>query len=131
MQKPKSGSVAWIDLTVENAEQVRDFYHKVAGWTAEAVDMGGYSDFNMKPEEGSDPVAGICHARGSNAGLPSQWMIYIVVEDLDRAVKRAQELGGAVVRPAGEPGGMGRFAVVRDPAGAVAALYEVAKGEDG
>ena len=52
-----------------------------------------------------------------------------MVDDLDRALRSVEGLGGAVLRPAGEPGGMGRFAVVRDPAGAVAALYETAKGD--
>lgn len=118
------GAIGWIDLTVNDAERVRDFYGRVAGWHSEGVDMGGYDDFNMKASPEGPPVAGICHARGPNSGLPAQWMIYITVDDLDRAVAAVEELGGSVMRPAGEPGGMGRFAVIRDPAGAVAALWE-------
>ena len=33
--KPAVGTIGWKDLTVENAERVRDFYMGVAGWTAE------------------------------------------------------------------------------------------------
>jgi hypothetical protein len=40
--------------------------------------MGEYSDFNMTMPDGGELAAGICHARGGNADLPSQWLIYIV-----------------------------------------------------
>lgn len=125
--KPAPGSIAWTDLTVPEAEHIRDFYQKVAGWRSEAVDMGGYSDFNMHAGE-SGPIAGICHARDSNATIPPQWMIYIVVSDLDGAMRRCRELGGEIVREPGDPAGGGRFCVLRDPAGAVAALFEPAAG---
>ena len=69
-------------------------------------------------------VAGVCHARGSNAGLSPQWLVYITVADLDASLARCRELGGEVLAgPKGKPGSQ-RYAVIRDPAGAVAALYE-------
>ncbi len=126
MNSEGRGTFGWTDLTVDDAEQIRHFYARVAGWHSGAVDMGGHDDFNMKASPDGEPVAGICHARGSNAGLPAQWLIYITVDDLDRAVASVEALGGSGVRPAGEPGGIGRFCVIRDPAGAVAALYEPA-----
>lgn len=119
-----SGTIGWIDLTVENAENVRDFYRAVAGWTAEPVDMGGYSDFNMIAPAVGEAVAGICHARGSNAEIPPQWLIYIRVDDLDTCLERVRTKGGEVLRKPGTGTGFGRFAVIRDPAGAVAALFE-------
>lgn len=123
---PKAGTVGWFDLTVENADSVRDFYKDVAGWTTSDIDMGGYSDYCMHPP-GGDPVAGVCHARGVNTGLPAQWLIYITVENLDRSLERVAARGGAVVRPVRDLGAYGRMAVVRDPAGAVAGLFEPKK----
>jgi predicted enzyme related to lactoylglutathione lyase len=121
--KPAIGSIGWIDLTVDDAEQVRDFYATVTGWRPEPVVMGGYDDFNMVAPETGTPAAGVCHARGGNAGLPPAWMIYIVVADLDASVDACRRNGGEVV--AG-PRTMGRdrYCVIRDPAGAVAALYQ-------
>ena len=75
MSKHKLGQVSWFDLTVKNAEQVRDFYKEVIGWNSSEVDMGGYSDYNMNLQEG-ETVAGICHSRGLNVNLPAQWLIY-------------------------------------------------------
>jgi len=116
------GAIAWTDLTVERAEELRDFYAAVVGWRHEPVDMGGYSDFVMTTPSG-DGVAGVCHAQGTNEGLPAQWLIYINVESLDDSIEAVNARGGAVV--AG-PKSMGkhRYCVVRDPGGAVAALIE-------
>ena len=122
--KPEVGTVGWIDLTVGNAEEVCDFYAAVTGWESSAVDMGGYNDFNMTSPESEEPRAGVCHARGANADLPPAWLIYITVSDLDHSIKRCLSLGGDIVRPLTEMSGYGRYCVIRDPAGAVAALFE-------
>ena len=119
----KVGTLAWRDLTVPDAENIRNFYKDVVGWESQAVEMDGYSDFNMVAPGSGESVAGICHARGSNAGLPAQWLLYVVVEDLDRSAERCVDLGGAVI-DGPRSLGSGRFCVIRDPAGAVCALYQ-------
>lgn len=124
---PEAGTVTWTDLTVEDAEIIRDFYSAVIGWTPAPVNMQGYKDFNMLTPASGEIAAGICHARGANAGLPAQWLIYITVDDLDKSLARCQELGGRVLYEPGPPGGLGRFGVIQDPAGAVAALFEPAE----
>jgi predicted enzyme related to lactoylglutathione lyase len=115
------GSISWQDLTVADAEKVRDFYKAVVGWTPEPQPMGAYSDFVMKAN--GTPVAGVCHARGSNADLPPQWLIYITVDDLDRSLDECRRLGGSLLSGPRSYGG-GRFCVIKDPAGAVCALYQ-------
>lgn len=123
MTSPDTGSLGWTDLTVDDAEAIRDFYAQVVGWSHEAVDMGGYDDFTMRTAGGT-PIAGICHARGTNADLPAQWLPYITVESLDESIRRCEALGGAVIAgPKGKEGSP-RYCVIRDPAGAVAALYQ-------
>jgi predicted enzyme related to lactoylglutathione lyase len=120
---PATGQIGWADLTVPDAESVRDFYQHVTGWSASPVDMGGYQDYCMVPPGSEAPVSGICHARGGNAGLPPVWLIYITVPDLDESVRRCLERGGKLVLP---PKSMGqaRYCVIQDPAGAAAGLYE-------
>jgi len=121
---PDVGRVAWVDLTVREAAKVRDFYGEVVGWKNEEVEMGGYSDFSMLPPGSKDAVAGICHAQGVNREIPPVWMIYILVENLDHSVERCLALGGRVRIQPKQMGGSGRYAVIEDPAGAVAALFE-------
>ena len=120
---PEIGSIGWIDLTVEDAPRIRDFYASVTGWLHSPVSMGDYDDFNMSSPGSNEPKAGICHARGGNAGLPPQWLIYITVADVDGSAARCEELGGSILLAPKDMGKMGRYCVIRDPAGAVAALF--------
>lgn len=122
--KLTTGRIGWVDITVADADRVRQFYSEVVGWTATPLDMGGYSDFVMSEPAGGEPIAGICHARGTNANLPPTWLVYLTVADLDASLARALELGGEVVSPVRNYGEHGRYCVIRDPAGAFAALYE-------
>jgi len=120
-ETPKPGSIAWTDLTVDDADALRDFYTRVTGWKAEALSMGDYSDYVMMSSAG-DGVAGICHARGPNAQAPPQWLIYIVVDDVPRAAAECKALGGQIL-DGPRPAAGGSFCVIRDPAGAVCGLY--------
>jgi uncharacterized protein len=120
----KAGMIGWVDLTVNNADEIRDFYKKVIGWDSDPVDMDGYEDFCMLAPSGSEPVTGICHARGGNADLPAQWLVYITVADLDASIEACTTGGGSVVTGPRDMGEDGRFCVIKDPAGAVAALYQ-------
>ena len=117
------GKIGWIDMTVEDAPALRDFYKAVVGWTSQDVSMGDYNDYAMIAPGSGDGVSGICHARGSNAELPPGWLIYITVEDVDASAEACKTNGGKLlVTPRGLAGG--RFCVIEDPSGAVAALYQ-------
>lgn len=117
------GRIGWIDMTVDDASGLRDFYAAVVGWDSGAVSMGEYDDYSMLAPGSGDCVAGICHARGSNAALPPGWLIYITVKDVDASAAACVDNGGElVVEPRGLAGG--RFCVIRDPGGSVAALYQ-------
>jgi hypothetical protein len=117
------GEIGWIDISVEDASGLQDFYAQVTGWQPEALSMGDYDDFTMKTPTSGTAVAGVCHARGSNADLPPQWLIYITVADVDASAATCTDQGGRLIVP---PRSMGsaRFCVIEDPAGAVAALYQ-------
>ena len=124
-EKPEVGSITWIDLTVADAENVRDFYKEVVGWKSSPVSMGDYDDYTMNTPASDNAVAGICHAQGSNAALPPQWLIYITVENVDKSSQRCVEMGGKIISGPKEISGYGKMCVIQDPAGAVAALFEV------
>ena len=128
--KPQPGTIGWTDLTVPNADEVRDFYAAVAGWKPQPLSMGDYNDYVMTTPEGKG-VAGVCHARGANAGLPAQWLIYITVEDVDESIRQCEQRGGKVIAGPRELGGYGRFCVIQDPAGAVAGLIAPPREAEG
>jgi hypothetical protein len=118
-KETKLGRIAWRDLTVDDAEDLRDFYARVVGWNPVGCDMGGYEDYNMTVPDTGEAIAGVCHARGPKA--PPQWIVYVTVTDVEASARRAVELGGEVLDG---PRGMGdrTFCVIRDPAGAVMGL---------
>ena len=117
--QPKLGTVAWVDLTVGDAEKIRDFYKKVIGWEPSPVKMGDYDDYNMVAPSTEKPTAGICHARGENAKIPPQWMVYVTVKDLETSIKACEKSGGSVVVRLGKT-----MCIIKDPAGAVMGILQ-------
>jgi len=116
------GKIGWIDMTVDDASGLRDFYKAVVGWEVEDTNMGDYDDYTMKASDGT-AVSGVCHARGSNASQPGGWMIYITVADVAVSAAACTANGGKLlVEPRGLAGG--QFCVIEDPNGAVSALYQ-------
>lgn len=123
-KRPTTGAIGWADLTVEDAELVRDFYAQVVGWKPAGVDMGDYSDYNMSSPETGVPIAGVCHASGPNADLPPVWLIYVNVENLDRSIEQCKVLGGEILAGPRSMGSAGRYCIIKDPAGAAVGLVE-------
>lgn len=117
------GKIGWIDITVDDATGLRDFYKNVIGWKSNDVSMGEYSDFSMALPATNEVVTGICHARGTNSDLNVGWLVYITVEDIEASAAACKAHGGKViVKPRGLAGG--EFCVIEDPSGATAALYQ-------
>jgi predicted enzyme related to lactoylglutathione lyase len=117
------GEIVWVDLTIPNAKEVREFYQSVTGWESSEFKMGDYSDYVVATPEKKETVAGIVHARGENADLPPYWLIYIKVQNLEASLDAARSNGGEVL--AGPKSfGAARFCVLKDPAGAVFGIIE-------
>ena len=123
MANSNIGKVGWLDLTVDDASSVRDFYQAVVGWTTTEVSMGDYADYSMKPPHLDGDVAGICHKRGGNADIPTQWMPYFIVADIQDSLQAVKQLGGEAIT-AVKSYGDSQFVIIKDPAGAVCALYQ-------
>lgn len=115
------GKIEWFDLTVDDASRVKDFYCKVVGWSSTEQDMGTYSDYNINLPSTTNTIAGVCHARGSNASMPAQWLAYVRVADAAESAAQCEKLGGKVIDGPRRMGSM-NFCVIEDPAGAVLAL---------
>ncbi|MBT8067458.1 MAG: VOC family protein [Gammaproteobacteria bacterium] len=117
------GKIGWIDISVDDATGLRDFYSDVVGWKSVDVSMGDYADYSMTMPGTGDVVTGICHARGTNADLKGGWLVYITVADVQASAAACVANGGKViVEPRSLAGG--QFCVIEDPSGATAALYQ-------
>lgn len=118
------GAIVSADVTVSNAEEVRDFYQKVLGWQVEELQMsdenGEYADYVMKDANGTW-AAGVCHKRGMNVDLPKQWIVYVNVADVQQSVNACKESGGKVLKEMSHEGKL-VYALIEDPAGCVLAV---------
>ena len=120
------GSFAWNELQTRDIEGAKAFGEAVFGWTTSEWDMGDgvYTLFNV----GENGVAGATAVPpGVPEGIPSYWMTYFAVDDADAAVAKVRELGGNVPMEPMDAPGVGRFAIVTDPQGAVFGLIKNAE----
>lgn len=118
------GAISWMDLTVPEADPIRDFYKEVVGWNTMDISMGDYNDYCMVSPDDDVVRTGICHNRGSNEGMPPAWIMYINVRDLDACMEKVRGGGGEVVHGPRKMGEKARFCIIRDPAGAYCGLFD-------
>jgi predicted enzyme related to lactoylglutathione lyase len=114
-----NGRITWHELLTPGIDRAVAFYRELLGWDVEL----------SKPEEGDYPII---HAGGAahggfqrthhDGGVPTHWLGYVRVDDVDRAAARARELGGAARVEPLDVDGVGRLAVVQDPGGAEIAV---------
>lgn len=123
-----NGKLVWHDLTVENAAAARDFYANLFGWTYQGLDMGGYEDYQMMTADG-EGMTGICWRKGCNDKIPPTWLVYFQTDNIAAALEQATQSGAEILDGPRDMGG-GRFAALRDPFGAVFALFEMPKASE-
>jgi hypothetical protein len=58
--------------------------------------------------------------------IPVHWTTYIAAQDADATVARAKELGATILSEPMDVPKMGRFAIIRDPTGAVFGIWQSA-----
>lgn len=118
------GAINWMDLTVPDADGIRDFYKNVVGWKTMDISMGEYNDYCMTSPVDDVVRSGICHAQGANAGIPPSWIMYINVANLDESIAQVSAGGGEVVHGPRKMGEKAKYCIIKDPAGAYCGLYD-------
>ena len=67
-------------------------------------------------------VGGIFKMGPEFGPIPSHWMAYVAVEDVDARAARVAELGGKIRVPPTDIPNVGRFCIIDDPTGATISL---------
>jgi predicted enzyme related to lactoylglutathione lyase len=108
----------WAELWTDDLKGSAAFYKAAVGYDTWQVGSGRSATWIYA--SGGRPRARA--ARMPFEKVPSQWLPYVVVKDLQVALARVSELGGHVLR---KPGAKGpQFAVVSDPGGATFILEQ-------
>lgn len=115
----KQGDFIWYELMTDDAPAAQAFYGALLGWSFEHASDSelDYRQFSMN----GVPVGGILPlAPGMvQGGAGPCWLGYINVEDVDRMAAAIKAADGSVHMEPQDIAGIGRFAVVADPTGAV------------
>ena len=124
-----NGKFVWYELLTTDLKAAETFYRAVLGW--DTKDAGASEHDYTLCSAGGTLVAGMMPTpeEALANGVPPCWSGYIAVDDVDAYAQRVVDAGGRVERAADDIPGIGRFAVVADPQGAVFILFRGA-GED-
>jgi predicted enzyme related to lactoylglutathione lyase len=122
----RSNAFGWAELNARGLQRAIPFYESIFGWSHSTSDVGDGSPPYTQFEADGDQIAG-AFEMGDNipAQVPSFWMIYFNVDDVNATAEAATAAGATVTVPPQDYFG-GRFAVIRDPQGATFGLFKSA-----
>jgi predicted enzyme related to lactoylglutathione lyase len=111
-----AGEFVWHDLVTNDPAACRTFYGALFGWTFEP--SGGIDPGYQIIRQAGLPIGGIVPLKDTSSAVVAQWLTYVVVPDVDRAVDAFRRGGGKVFRGPLTTKKDLRVAVVADPQGA-------------
>lgn len=114
----------WVgcELWTTDVDGALGFYRPLAGYDAVHRDTADPSGHVLVTVSG-EPSGGIVKISGQP--LKPQWIPYVGVKSVLRAVTKAQSMGGEVVVPPDPAVLQGRVAILRDPSGAVFGVQQI------
>lgn len=125
MARP-TGTPTWIDLSSDDRGSTHDFYRELFGWTF--TDTGEESHHYEMVDNAGASVCGYMGTEGmtcpDGGPIPSEWDVYLAVDDLDARLARAAARGVTPLFPPVRMPGLGAFAVLVDPTGAKVGMWE-------
>ncbi len=115
----KHGDFIWYELMTNDAEAAQDFYSAVVGWSFAPA---GPNDKDYRQFSINDAVVGgllpLTSEMTANGARPC-WSGYIGVDDVDQSAESIEKTGGTIHMAPQDIPGVGRFAFVADPQGAM------------
>ena len=116
----KPGRFCWNELVTSSVPKAKKFYGSLLGWKTKPFGKGspGYTLI----VQGKDAFGGMMQC--PKPGNCSQWIPYVIVEDVDATAKKAAKLGGEVLVAPFDVPEVGRIAVLEDPQGAAVGIIK-------
>lgn len=115
----------WYELMTSDAVAAQKFYQSVFGWQMRDSGMPGMK-YTLIANDGVD-LGGVFSFVSHDCGEGARpcWLGYIGSPDVDEDARRVTAAGGRVLKEPTDIPGVGRFAVVADPHGAVFQLFQL------
>lgn len=116
-----ANAFGWAELNARGLDRAVVFYETVFGWTHSTSPFGEGQEYTQFEHDGQRIAGALEMSPMIPAEVPSYWLLYFTVDDVDAAYQKALGLGAReMVSPQDFPGG--RFAIVSDPQGAAFGL---------
>ena len=116
--QPAPGSFCWEQLNTPDAGASHAVYSAALGWSHAA--FPGQEGMTVFSASGTE-VASVMQGPSE---MSAHWLSYVAVNALGRATEQASRAGGTVLIDRVAVPGLGAFAVLQDPLGAVIAAFE-------
>ena len=122
------GTVHWNELNTHDVAGAKAYYEKVCGWSFDTMPMES-GDYHIA-KIGDTMIAGMFDVSDmpEMKEMPSHWLTYLAVDDVDAASEATKTAGGQVYREPWDIPGVGRIAIVADPSGAAIGLMTPSDG---
>jgi predicted enzyme related to lactoylglutathione lyase len=125
-QKYVHGTFCWNELVTRDMDGATKFYTELLGWKAVVGDMPGIKYTLLK--SGDSDAGGLMDMPPDvPKEVPSHWMAYIAVDDVDGLAEKVGSLGGNILHGPQDIPTVGRFCIIQDPTGAVVSLITMAE----
>jgi len=116
------GRFVWHELMTRNVPGAKKFYSSLTGWKLQPWPLDPNYTLCFA---GAGPVAGMFAIPAAfPAEMPAHWVNYIGTRDVDGTAAAAVRAGGSIVKGPDDIKGAGRYAVLKDPQGAVFAIID-------
>jgi predicted enzyme related to lactoylglutathione lyase len=113
------GRVVWHDLNTTDLDKSKRFYGELFSWNLKA---DGPWTFIQLGNDAQHFGTVIVHDAKEN--VPSHWVPYLTVENIDSAIAAVTKAGGKINVPKTPAGKTGHFSYAMDPQGAPFALWQ-------
>jgi len=117
------GTFLWEELHTPDVKAAKSFYETVFGWSSREMDMGEAGAYTILSRTDGEDVAGITRKSDDSPG-PASWLAYVATDDVDSKAAKAVELGATQYLEPVTVEGVGRFAILGDPTGAMFGLFQ-------
>ncbi|HOP06183.1 MAG TPA: VOC family protein [candidate division Zixibacteria bacterium] len=114
------GTFCWYEAVSTDVPASTRFYTELLGWQAERKDSETMEYTVFKA--GNTVAAGLMAMPPDATAVPSHWMGYIAVDNVDELAERSEKLGGKIIHGPADIPKVGRFLIIQDPTGAVVTL---------
>lgn len=111
-----------IELQTQDLAKAKEFYSRLFDWKLEDIPVASGEMAYTMIKVGEGTGGGMFASQDPK--IPSHWLAYVGVDDIEASTRKARELGATVLQEVMAVGDYGWLSVIKDPTGAVLALWK-------